>query len=164
MDDKNKKKIRFNVVDVLIIVLVLAAVAVVGYVLLTERNDVAPQSENVKINYVLMVSEAQSAFADNVKVGDEVYEQESGKYIGKVVQVSSTVAKKVGTDRKTGEQVISELANRRDIFVTVEADAERSDNLYIVSGINIIAGGVLSFMTPGLMQPSNIISVERVQN
>ena len=159
-----KKKHRFNAVDAVIIVLVLAAVAVLGYVLLVERNgDVGPKSEKVKINYVLMVTEMRSIYADNVKVGDDVYDADSDKYIGKVVQVSNTVARRTGTNRKTGEQVISDLENRRDLYVTVEAEADYADNAYSVSGFTTVVGAVVNFITPNLAQPANIISVEPVE-
>lgn len=157
-----KKKIRFNIIDVLIIVLVLAAMGVIGYVLLAERGDVVPQNEKVKINYVLMVTEMRAIYAENVKVGDEVYDQESNKYIGKVIQVSTTASKRTGTDRKTGEQVISELENRRDLYITVEAEADHVDNSYVVSGLTVVAGAVVNFISPALAQPANIISVETV--
>ena len=158
-----KKKRRFNVIDALIIILVLAAAAVAGYVLLSERGDVGSGDEKVSINYVLMADEMRSVFADNIKVGDPVYDQDSKKPIGKVVQVSSAVSRRTGTNRQTGEQVFTDLQNRRDLYVTVEAEAEHSDNMYLVSGINIVVGGVINFMTPNLMLPSNIISVEKVE-
>ena len=157
-----KKKRRFNAVDAIIIVLVLAAAAVAGYVLLSEKEEVVPDNEKVKIDYVLMVGEMRSIYADNVKVGDPVYDQDTEKYIGKVVQVSSAVSKRTGTNRQTGEQVVTDLQNRRDLYVTVEADAEHTDNMYIVSGINVVVGAVINFMTPDLIQPSNVVSVEQV--
>lgn len=158
-----KKRFRFNAVDAVIVILVLAAAAVVGYVIFTEKNNVAPQAEKVRINYVMMVNEMRSVYTDKVKVGDEVYESESEKYIGKVVQVSSTASKRTGTNRSNGDQVVTELENRRDLYVTVEADAELTDNLYIVNGFNVIVGGTLSFVTPDLTQPCNIISVEAIE-
>ena len=158
-----KKKFRFNIVDAVIIILVLGAIAVVGYVLLSERDTVAPDTERVKIDYVLMVNEMRSVYADNVKVGDEVYESETEKQVGTVVQVSTTASKRTGVNRQTGEQVITELDDRRDLYITVEAEAELTDNLYIVNGYNVLVGGVLTFVTPNLTQAANVVSVEIVE-
>jgi hypothetical protein len=158
-----KKKFRLNAVDVVIIVLVVAAIAVVGYVLLSERDEVAPQSEKLKIDYVLMVTEMRSVYEDNVKVGDVVYDADTDKFVGKVVQVSSSVSKRTGTDLKTGDMVVSDLENRRDLFVTVEADAEITDNVYLVNGLTIVVGGVMNFSTPNLTQAANIVSIEPVE-
>lgn len=55
-----KRKFRFNVIDALIILVVIAAVGVLAYVFASEKGDTDEKiGEKVKIQYVLQTTETR---------------------------------------------------------------------------------------------------------
>ena len=156
-----KKKTKFNIVDVIIIVLVLAAIAAVIYVFFGSKlSSDGVSNEKKKISYVLQITELREFYVDNISKDDSVYEADTDKYLGKVVSVSSAAATRIGTDLASGAQVVSEIEGRVNLFVTIENEAEFYDGQYLVDGIPIIVGNVVSMVTPDLLAPANIVSVE----
>ena len=161
MAEIEKKKRRFNVVDVIIIILVLAALAAAIYVFFGSKlTSGGASGEKKKISFVLQSTELRDFYVDSVKKDDDVYEDETDKYLGKVTAVSSTVATRIGTDLATGAQVVSEIEGRINLFVTIEGEAEFYDGQYLVDGIPIVVGNVVTMVTPNLLAPTNIVSVE----
>lgn len=157
-----RKKIRFNVVDAVIILFVAAAVAVFGYVFLSEKTVGTGGNEKVKIQYVLKVGEIRDMYLGNIAKDDEVHDADTDKKLGTVVAVSSVPAKRIGTDASTGAQVVSEVEGRSNLYVTIETEAQRVEEKYLVDGVSIMVGSVVNFITPNLYAASNIVSVEIV--
>ena len=157
----SKKKVRLNVVDAIIIVLVLALIAAAVYVLFGNKLLAgSSEKEKKKISFVLQVSELRDIYLTNLSKDEDAYEADSGKYLGKIVSVSSEVATRMGTDRGSGAQVISEIEGTSNLFVTIENEAEYYEGRYLVEGIPIVVGSVVTLVTPNLVAPANIISVE----
>lgn len=159
-----KKKIRFNAVDVLIILFVAAAVAVFGYVFLSEKNvGSSSSSDKLRLQYVLKVNDLDDKFVGNVSKGDDLIEFDTNKSIGTVVAVSSAPAKRIGTNAATGAQVISEIEQKSDLFITVETEAQFTDDTYFVDGIAVTVGNVVVMTAPNLYAAANIVSVEPLE-
>ena len=158
-----KRKFRFNVIDALIILVVIAAVGVLAYVFASEKGDTDEKiGEKVKIQYVLQTTETREQFVKNITASDIIYDDESGKVLGTVVSVTDEPAYFTGTDNKNAVQVISEIEGKRNMFITVEADAEIQNSGYTVDGFSVKVGGTVKLSTPNLIANSNIVSVEVV--
>lgn len=157
-----KRKFRFNLIDAVIILIVLAAVAIFGYVFLSEGSSDEKPEEVVKIQYVLQTVDLEDMFAGSISENDIIYESSTKKELGKVVSVTDEPAYFTGTDRKNSMHVISEIEGKCNLFVTVEAEAESLKNGYEVDGSVLIVGGTMMFETPNLISNSNIISIEVV--
>ena len=159
-----KKKLRFNAVDVFIVLIVLAVIAVALYVLLSEKDAVVPESETRTIRYTLIVSEMDEIFVNNVKEGDTIYDADSFRELGKVVEVSSKDSMRLGTDLRTGanktdKEVLSTLEKKKDLLITVEADATFTKDQYFVSDVNIAVGAGVRFAVPQLTMPAVVMGV-----
>ena len=159
--EKTKKKLRFNIVDLIIIILVIAAVTAGVCIFLGSKLGFGKDgNEKKKISYVLQLSELRDIYVDNIQNGDDAYDADTDKYLGKVVSVSSEATTRIGTDKSTGNMVVSEIEGRVDLFVTLENEAEYYDGQYFIDGIPVVVGGVVTFACPELLAPANFISVE----
>ena len=156
----SKRKFRFNIIDALIILLVLAAVGVIGYVVASEKQTPEEVKQDKKIQYVIQITELKDEFTGNIKPGETLYEVETNKKLGVVTACNSE--KTYYTDSKKGVQVISEIDGRSNMFVTVEADASFKDNIYTVNGVSILVGTSIRFITPGLTSGAVVVSLETV--
>ena len=70
----SKRKFRFNIIDALIILLVLAAVGVIGYVVASEKQAPEEVKQDKKIQYVIQITELKDEFTGNIKQGVTLYE------------------------------------------------------------------------------------------
>lgn len=156
-----KRKFRFNAIDAIIILIVLAAVAVFGYVFMSDKTtEEDPPAEKVKIQYVLQTYETRERYVNNIAPSDILYEDETGKVLGTVVSVTDEPAYFTGTDNKNSVQVISEIEGKRNMFITVEAEAQPLKNGFSVDGNMLVVGGAAKAVTPNLIVNTNIISIE----
>ena len=145
----SKRKFRFNIIDALIILLVLAAVGVIGYVVASEKQAPEEVKQDKKIQYVIQITELKDEFTGNIK-------------LGVVTACNSEKTYYTGTDSKKGVQVISEIDGRSNMFVTLEADASFKDNIYPVNGVSLLVGTSIRFITPGLTSGAVVVSLETV--
>lgn len=157
----SKRKIKFNLVDVLIILLVGAALSVFAYVFLSEKEALPEDSQpEKKIRYVLQTGDVSDEFIGNIKVGDTLYEVETDKVLGKVVAVSSEGTYVTTTNTRDRLQTTSKVEGKSMIFITLEANAKYQKNRYTVNGIDILVGGYIRTISPELNVATNIVSVE----
>lgn len=120
----DKKKVKFTVIDALIIVVVLAALAVGGIKVLPMFTN---SQETQKVECTVLISSAEKALADAMKVGDKVTMSLTEKDGGIIKNIEVTPATKTVFDSISGEYVAQKIENKCDISVTVEADAVVSD-------------------------------------
>lgn len=156
-----KRKFRFNAIDAIIILIVLAACAVFGYVFMSDSTkEEEPPAEKVKIQYVLQTFETREQYVGNIAESDIIYEDGTGKVLGTVVSVTHEPAYYTGVNGENAMQVISEIEGKRNMFITIETEAEPLKNGFSVDGNVFVVGGVAKFVTPNLIANSNIISIE----
>ena len=83
MDNSKKPKFNFNFFDIMIIIaLTLAVLSTVYLTIMTEIDSTADATEGFK--YTLMVEKINNDLAAHLNVGDEIFEFESGRSIGKI--------------------------------------------------------------------------------
>lgn len=155
-----KRKFRFNAIDAIIILIVLAAVAVFGYVFMSDEPVEEEPEETVKIQYVLQTTETRERFVNNISESDIIYELGSEKILGTVVSVTDEPSYFTGTDGDSAMQVISEIEGRRNMFITVEAEAQLTKNGYSIDGNVITVGGGAEIVTPNMYTGASVISIE----
>lgn len=155
-----KKKHRFNIIDLVII----AAVVAIGALLVKSfifdaRND--NKAEKVNLQYVIETDMLSEDLADNVKVGDAVYDYVSGRKIGQVTACDVRNATHIGMS-DSGAQVISDVVGYRTLYITVEGQASGTAGGYSVETVAISVGKAYSLMLPDLYCTGSCISAEVV--
>lgn len=147
--NKNRK-LRFNAIDVLILLLIAAAVYVLINVFL-KNSDSAQNTDSVNyktIQYVVEIANLDERFAQSVKAGDSVQDAIEKKNIGTVVGVQSEPYKQSNFSYEENKEVISEVEDKISMKITIEAEAVDTETAYTVNGYQILVGKQFSLMLP----------------
>mgnify|MGYP002529754639 CR=1 FL=1 len=139
-NDKNQgKKIRFNIIDLLI---VLAVIAVIGTVIV--RYDVADKIGKAAVEdsarITLLVQSIREEACNSVNDGDEVTWVQEATRMGNIVrkEVSPAV---LYSSREDGVIIKNESALTYDLRCTVDTKGTVSDDGYLLNGVSYIAPG-----------------------
>ncbi len=105
MKKQQKSKYRFNIIDVLLILVLIAVIGVIYY-FVAGRDDKASQGEKI-INYTIELKTVDKDYLDSIQIGDKVIETVRNRTIGKVVDVEYGPSWAVTTNTETGEMIKS---------------------------------------------------------
>ena len=144
----SKRKIRFNIIDLIIILIIVAAAFVLAKVFVGGGKDIAAETNTKKIQYVIEIQEVEDRFDGSVKKGDAVQDAIERKNIGTVVGVQSSDFQKITFDYDTGMETVSYVEGRIVLDITIEATAIVTDKAYTVDGCEIRVGEQYSIMLP----------------
>ncbi|MBS7297589.1 MAG: DUF4330 family protein [Eubacteriales bacterium] len=123
---------KFNVIDAIILLVIVVAVALVGTVKLSGVG--AGTEADTKI-ITLELAEKREDFAENVIVGDKVSDKIMNTVIGEVVDVKTRPCEKNGYNQETGAAVLVKVPERVDVFVTMEVDADAE--IYVGKSLSV---------------------------
>ncbi len=143
-----KKKRKFNVVDAVIILIVLAVIAV-AVLLLTQRSG-SVEEVLTEIEYNVELRTIRDEFADNFAAGVQLIDSAAKYRLGEIVAVSVEAATFTGTNLVTGELVYSDYPEHSDVTLTVRAKASVDENgLYVLDGgYKLSVGRTIYVRTP----------------
>ena len=124
LDDKGRLFGIINIIDiaVILIVLLLAAAVYVKYNVL-EKTSVS--AENTPITYEITIEGIRQSALDTLRSGDTLYSAEGGA-IGVISAVSSNPAREK-SPLMDGSFVISEIPERYDVTLVIQADGIKKD-------------------------------------
>ncbi len=146
-----KRKLKFNAVDALIILLIAAVVFVLLYIFVLSENKDDSTAVNYKtIQYVVEVSNIEERFAESVKEGQAVQDAVERKNIGTVVGVQPVEYRKSGFDYENNVEIVSSVENKITLKITIEAQAVDTERAFIVDGCEIRVGQRYSLMLPDM--------------
>ncbi len=151
------RKHRFNIVDVVAILLLGAVIA--AFVI---RFSDKKEESRVDLVYVMQTLQGSvdemipEELAGNIEPGDAVYDKDTGKRIGTVLTCDSRPAQYTSASKGT----TSEVAGYRTLYITCEATAEDEGGKYTVGGVAVSTGRTYTLMFPGLCCKAECISVE----
>ena len=153
---KQKKKKRFNLIDLLAILLVIAiAAGGVYYFSSQERGG----GNYVDLEFTILVKSIKSVQGSKVAVGDTVIETRELCELGFVTGVSVSPATLATVDRETGRIMNTPVPNMIAMEVTVSAKALKSGDVYTVNGVPIRVGEAIFFGVPNLRASGYIESM-----
>ena len=127
------KPFRFNLIDSIVALMLVAAIAVSVYFFVHKEGIFTKKTYNIE--YTITIDLICTELTKNLIPGDILYNQSTAFEIGKVKAVSS-----VDTDNMYSEMKI-----------TVSARAEEHDGKLSVGGIIVSSGEYISFRNPKLM-------------
>lgn len=133
------KKIRFNAIDFLILLAIVAAVFTVAYRSSLKDSLVAIRS-NETIEYTLKINNVQRESFDMIDLEMPIFNQTDDKNLGIIVEKDAKPSETyVVLD--SGEIVKTTTPDRVDIYLTVEAKGRVSDDGCMIGGNYFIAAG-----------------------
>lgn len=159
---QDKKKLHFNFIDVLLIVIALASITSLIFYLRDRRIVTPGKSETVEIVYRIELSDLRESFRNLVEIGDTVIDTVLLEDIGEVTNVSYAEGTYTGVDKETGKPVISAFPGRISMTLTIHAEAIRTNTGYVVNGRELILGELLSLRVPDFTGTGVCLSVEEV--
>ncbi len=145
----NNKKIHFNLIDLLILLLVAAVAFVLLYVFVfSDRQNEGAQVKYTTIQYVIEVQNVEERFENAVSRGHIIQDAIQRKTIGTVVGVQASPFVKRTFDYENGKETVSTVSDRLSLKITVEAQAIETDRAFSVDGCEIRVGQQYSIMLP----------------
>ena len=161
-DKKGKLFGKFNVIDLLIVLVVLLAVVATVYKFgFSAHKDSTVLSG--KIEYVLKAENIRMFTVNALVVGDTVYDEESGKAIGVITDVDYTPYEQYVTTIN-GTISKSKVPEKYDAFVKVECDARISDDGYFANGTKqIVKFSTMKITTQKIEVTTKVDSVSVVE-
>lgn len=132
MDQKGKLFGKISIIDLLILAFVIVAVAATAYKFhFSAHKDV--NTANGQIVYTLKVQGVRDFTANQLAVGDAVYDKESNKEIGEITQIRKEDAEEF-VNMADGTFVMQNIPNKYDLYLTIESDARITDEGYFANG------------------------------
>ena len=141
------KKIRFNSIDFLIIIAIIAAIFTVVY-RSGLKNSIDAIRSNDTIVYTLRINNVQRESFDLLELEDKMFSKSDDKNLGTIVSKEFKPAE-THIELNNGKIVKTYIPNRIDIYLTVEAIGRVTDEGCMIGGNYFIASGkYISAYTP----------------
>lgn len=136
-----KKKAKFNGMDLFIILVVVAVAASGAYLLFgREGGGNVLSSQNVLVRTVIELDVEDKEFADLIKVGDTVAIGEKEKMMTTVESVDALPAAATGYDIVDGRVIRAEIPDKYDVQITLVGDGVETDKDVQISGTAVRVG------------------------
>ncbi len=148
----SKRKLRFNVIDALIILVIAAAAFVLLYVFVFSGRGTQAAAEvtTTTIRYVVELQNMDEHLQDAVKKGQLVEDAVERKKIGTVSGIQAVPFEKITFDYVNGREATSSVEGKVTLKITIEAQAVETDRAFTVDGCEIRVGQQYSLMLPDL--------------
>ncbi len=145
------RKVRFNAIDAIILLILAAAVGVLLYIFVFSAKDTQSTEGSVRtIQYVVEVQNIDDHFENAVEIGQPVQDAIKRKHIGTVVGVQTLPFEKVTFNYETGKSTVSAAEGVITLKITIEASVTETDRAFTVDGCEIRVGEQYSLMLPEL--------------
>lgn len=148
-----KSKPKFNVIDALIILLVLAVACAGVYVIMNRRGNAADTvSANKTILYSVEFTACEESLAEafNAAIGTNVWVSEKERALAELTDVKVSPARKMITNAETGEAVWAEVPELCDITVYLKSQGTETTNEVLADNSPIRVGDEVSVKGKGM--------------
>lgn len=159
MNKDGKIKGKFNIIDILAIVLVLVVIA--GIVWRFGSSVTTAVQSDSEFTYVVKVEGVRDYTIKALEKGGHVTDKNSTMDLGEIVDVSVMPATTV-SETADGNVISTELPDRYSALVTIKTYGKESDNSYIAADSNELSVGRTTNIFSKYVHTSGIImSVEK---
>ena len=141
-----KRKLRFNFIDLLLLLLAAAAIFILVVVFVQRPKA----DDKVKIQYVVEIQNVDEAFKDLIKKGQPVQDAISRNLVGTVEGSQADEFQMITFDYDKKEEVLTSIAGRKTLKVTINAEAEKTRDAFVVNGVVIRVGKQYSLVFPNM--------------
>ncbi|MEE1043229.1 MAG: DUF4330 family protein [Clostridia bacterium] len=143
-------KTKFNIIDLVILIIIVAIIAVGCIIYFNMTNDkTVVETNTTKIEFVVEVRDVSEDAANSFIVGDLVTFGESTSGRGVISDVEVVPYKKWVNDMEDGEVIISEVPGRYTANVTISADVTKSNIAYTSGSEEVAVGKKMPFNAKG---------------
>lgn len=160
MDEKktSKPKHIFNAFDITICIIILLIGSIVFIKFLDKHNSSSQATS--KFYFTIEALSLDKDFENKISKGDQIRDSVHGYFYGKVCDFKSKPATKITEDNYNGTYVLADVPDKIDMEVTVECDANISDDSISVESNPIRLGKLMSLKSKGYVVCGYIIDME----
>lgn len=152
-----QKKAKWTVIDTIIVLVVIAVIAVAGLKL---GPILFKSSENEKVSFTVMLQEKEIELAEAIKTGNRVTLSLTEKDGGVVKDVRYEPSERLTLNSIDGTYTNELVANRVDIYVTVEAECTVSDTAIKTGDTAIKVGADIPVRGKGYAAYGYVITID----
>lgn len=152
----SKKKTKFTVVDLIIILVVLAAVAFGAIKILPSFMN----SKKETVSFTVMIQKQDLDFADAIKVGDNVTISLTEKDGGVVKDVRTEEAVAMAFNSIDGTYSNEVIEGKYDVYVTIEAQTDVSELAIKAGGTPVKVGAEIPVRGKGYASTGYVIVID----
>lgn len=156
-----KKKMRFNIIDAVILIIVAAAIALLGYIFIFSDDSEAPKDIHT-VEYVLVVERVNKDLYDNdpIKNGAVVYDAEKKTVLGYVSDEPETPNTfDPGYNPELQKEVYAPRTDLIDVYVTIRCTAEKNEWGYTVSDVSMPVGATTKLIIGNMFATATTIEM-----
>jgi len=158
-----KKPRRFNIIDFMLIVLIIAAMAILIYILL--GNDIFSGSEDTEILYTIEIELIKNDLlpaVSKITPGTKLTETVRHNEFGEVQKINITEAYSHTTDSINGVARLVPYPDHSKVTIVVKAKCKKEDPKYIINGKTIMVGIPISFRTTDFIGYGKCVYIEEI--
>lgn len=155
---KTKKK-RFGILDILIILMVAAAVGMAVYAYYPGLISRLAGGTGITVEYDLLLEKQNKGYLSAISAGDGITAEKGGS-MGTVVSTSASPSLIYSV--RDGEAYADEDPSLVDIVITVRAEVVDTGSGLVSDGVRIAAGSRCGIILPKLVGDAVIVSVRTV--
>lgn len=151
------KKIKFNYVDVIIILMVVL-VFVAGFKFVKKgvtSSDVLPA-----VSFTVEIKSVPEEYKTNFEIGDKIRDAVKGDTLGVVTKVESKPSSNLEISSDDGTYKISEYAGREDVYITIKGTPTSYGANVIIAQQEIKVGKMIYIKKPGCVGRGYIVEME----
>ncbi len=152
----SEKKIKFTVIDAVIILVILAALAI-------GVKKVMPMFMNAggdeKIDFTVLIQKEDIGFADAITVGDNVTVSLTEKDGGTVKDVKAEPAVTLAYNSIDGAYSNEIIEGKYDVYITIEAEASVSELALKTGGTAVKVGAEIPVRGKGYASMGYVIDI-----
>ena len=157
MNTKTKK--RINIIDILIVVALLAALICSGFAII---RGIGSFGERVIVSYTVAIDPIDSDFVSKVALGDKLYDYKTSEHIGTVRTISDGQAYKKSYSEGADPRG-SAIEGMSVLYVTMTTEASKTDTGYTVGNTLLGIGRTLELRFPNLYCVGECVSIEIIE-
>ena len=158
-----KRTFKFNVIDALILILILAVAAGLLYVFVLSDRPLIKTAETHTVTYVIEVTGLNEEYKDLITVGTEVIDSSKKLNIGTITAVETQDYVRMGENIREGTLVLHTVDDYVTQYVTIEAQATLVNDdypHYSIGGYDIFVGELVYLSLPNLVCSGYCISLD----
>jgi len=163
--NKNKRKYRFNIIDVLLLLVIVASLSGIVFLVVYDTDNIGAENNDkkVEIMYTLEARNVKSILRGKINIGDSVFKNEGKLVLGQVIDVEYTDSVYTGYDPVKKEQFEASYPGHIDMRVRISVSATVDDNgIYRVGGDMLNIGENMSVRFPFYTGEYVCISISEV--
>ena len=164
--DLSSKKRRFTVIDVIITLIIIIAIALLAYIFVFNRTTV-DTSNTVNIKFTLEVKNERDELVDNAaaNIGKDLIEGTAKYNLGKVTDFYSVPATFATFNHETGEAVNALFPEHSNVCFVVESEAIENPTTgrYSISGFEVSVGTLVYIRLPEYAGSAYCTSVQETE-